>query len=127
MKKFYIVLILILLFFPPVIWTGVCLADRDLYVSLDYDLGEKREKTQIEELNSLALSGEAITDWFADRAPFRSTLISIKKDFDSALEGPYEYDIKPAALMRIYGIEDTRTKIAIDTIANAGQKYLYKT
>ena len=126
MKKFYIILILIVLFFPPVIWTGLFIADKDLYVSLDYDLGEKREKTQIEELNSLALSGEAITDWFADRAPFRSSLISFKKNVDSVLEGPYEYDIKPAALMRIYGIEDTRTKMAVDTIANAGQKYLYK-
>ena len=126
MKKACIAIFLILLFIPPVIWTGLFVADKNLYDSLDYDLGEKREKTQIENIQDLALSGEAVTDWFADRAPFRSSLISLKKSVDSVIESPYEYDLKPAALKKLYGIEDNRNKIAIETVAKAGQKSLYK-
>ena len=126
MKKLYIALFLILLFIPPVVWTGLFVADRNLYESLDFDLGEKREKTQLESISDLALNGQAINDYFADRAPFRSILISFKKSFDSKIENPYEYDLKPLALKKFYGIEDAREKMAVDTIAMAGQKALFK-
>ena len=126
MKKLYIALFLILLFIPPVVWTGLFVADRNLYESLDFDLGEKREKTQLESISDLALNGQAINDYFADRAPFRSILISFKKSFDSKIENPYEYNLKPLALKKFYGIEDAREKMAVDTIAMAGQKALFK-
>ena len=115
-----------MLFIPPVVWAGLFVADKNLYESLDYDLGEKREKTQLESISDLALNGQVITDYFADRAPFRSILISFKKSFDSKIESPYEYDLKPIALKKLYGIEDTREKVAVETVAKAGQKALFK-
>ena len=53
-------------------------------------------------------------------------MISFKKSFDSKIENPYEYNLKPLALKKFYGIEDAREKMAVDTIAMAGQKALFK-
>ena len=122
MKKLFITIFILLLFLPPVLWMGLFLTDKDKYEALEYDLGEKREKTRIESVSDLALSGEIITDYFADRAPFRSTVITFKRSADSAIEKPYEQDIRPAALKVIYGIEDPRKQLTVDVIARIGQK-----
>ena len=126
MKRFYIIIFLIMLFLPPLIWQGIRLTDSDLFTSLDYDLGEKRNKTEIEDVSQLALSSEVITDYFADRAPFRSSVITLKRTVDSAIESPYEEDIKPAAMKALYDVEDSRDVMTAQVISQVGERKIYK-
>ena len=126
MKRFYIIIFLIMLFLPPIIWQGIKIADDDLYTSLDYDLGEKRNKTDIESVSELALSSEVITDYFADRAPFRSQVITLKRTVDSAIESPYEENIKPSAMKALYGVEDSRDVMTAQVISQVGERKIYK-
>ena len=126
MKRFYIVIFLIMLFLPPLIWQGIKIADNDLYTRLDYDLGEKRNKTKIEDVSQLALSSEVITDYFADRAPFRSEVISLKRTVDSVIESPYEEDIKPAAMKAMYDIDDPKDVMTAKVISQVGERKVFK-
>ena len=79
MKKFFITVFVMVLFIPSIAWYGLKIADADLFNRLDFDIGEKREKTEITDLSDLALSGEKVVDYFADSAPFRSAVISFKR------------------------------------------------
>ncbi len=110
---------------PSIAWYGIEIADADSFARLNFDIGEKREKTVISDVSDMALSGEKVVDYFADRAPFRSSVISMKRNMNSVIETPYEDEIKPVAMKALYGVEDKKQVMAVQTVTKVGQKKAY--
>lgn len=125
MKKFFITVFVMVLFIPSIAWYGLKIADADLFNRLDFDIGEKREKTEITDLSDLALSGEKVVDYFADRAPFRSAVISFKRTVNTVVESPYEDEIKPAAMKALYNVTDKREEMAVLAVTKSGTQKAY--
>lgn len=101
--KFKIIAFIALLIVPPAVWLGIRIISPSTYAKLDYDLGEKREKTNIESITQLASSGDVLSNYFADRAPFRSTLVSFYQKTNTRLEARYDNELKPAIMAALYG------------------------
>ena len=85
------------------VWLGIRVISPETFAGLNYDLGEKREKTKIESFTQLASSGDVLSLYFADRAPFRSTLVSFYQKTNTRLEASYDKKLKPAILAKLYG------------------------
>lgn len=103
MKKFsFGNLIAILIFMgmivlPMTFWHG-----GKLYETMDFDLGEKRNKATLSEIFNAETFTSEYEKYFNDRIPFRSILITLKSNIDSAIEKPYK-DIEKAVLNIISG------------------------
>lgn len=95
------ILFLIVLFVPILTWGGIKLFSNETYEKLQFDTGEKREMSTISNEDNIMTDGTAISDFVADRAPFRSVIIYINKTVDQKLENVYQTGIKPL-LTRIF-------------------------
>lgn len=89
------ILFLMILFLPSLLWMGIKTFSNETYEKLQYDTGEKRELTTISSDDNIMTDGTVISNYVADRAPFRSSVISIYKTTDQKLEGVYQNLIKP--------------------------------
>ncbi|MCR5802027.1 MAG: hypothetical protein K6G57_06840, partial [Lachnospiraceae bacterium] len=112
LSKIKIILFVTVLILPTILWIALGVAAPSLRSELDYDLGEKRDKTEVSSIAELSGSGTVLSDYFADRAPFRSLLITTYQKAETALESAYEKGIKPAAMAMIYGSGTTDVKTA---------------
>jgi len=101
--KIKIIAFISLLVVPTIVWFGLKFVCPKTYAGLNYDLSEKREKTEIESVSQLASSGDVLADYFADRAPFRSVLVSFYQSTNTSFESPYEKKIMPAIYEKLYG------------------------
>ena len=102
-NKLGIILFLTVLIAPTVIWLLIGLISPGTKESLDFELGEKREKTQIESINQIAKDGNLLSDYVSDRAPFRSVAISFCQRVSNAVEGNFEKKIVPKVAGLLYG------------------------
>lgn len=96
-----ILLFLTIVIVPPMMWLGLQKSGSDLYAKVQYDTDEKRELTKIDNFSDLLVDGSLLTDFCADRAPFRSLIISFNRKITGKLEKPYENGIMPLA-MKLY-------------------------
>jgi len=101
--RFRIIAFIALLIVPSLVWLGIRAISPDTYKSLNFDLGEKRDRTQIESFSQLSSSGDVLADFVADRAPFRSTLVSFYQKSNAKIEAPYENILKPKIMAALYG------------------------
>lgn len=89
------ILFLMILFLPPLLWLGIKTFSNESYEKLQYDTGEKRELTTIGSSDNIMTDGTIISNYVADRAPFRSSVITMHKTADQKIEGVYQSAIKP--------------------------------
>ena len=101
---------IIIIFVPSIAWGVIRVAFPDVYASLQVNLDEKRQPTQIESVSDILKSGSVLSDYYADRAPFRNIIISFYQKYDAKTEEPYEKVIKPTLLTWIYGGSTDRGK-----------------
>lgn len=101
--KFKIIAFIAILVVPTIVWFGIKYISPSTYEKLNYDLGEKRERTTIESIDQLASSGDVLAAYFADRAPFRSSLVSLYQKTNTKLEEKYDNELKPAIMASLYG------------------------
>ncbi len=88
-------LFIMILFLPTLLWIGIKIFSSETYEKLHYDTGEKREFTTISSKDNVMTDGTIISNYVADRAPFRSSVISLYKSTDQKIEGVYQKAIKP--------------------------------
>ncbi len=114
MKNHYakIISFIAVLILPMLAWFVIALFAPGKLRELDYDLGEKRDRTDIGSVTQLASSGDDVTSFFADRAPFRSVLIDFYQKLYNAAEVPYEKGIKPA-LVKLYPQGDSKERSTV--------------
>lgn len=89
------VLFIAILFLPTLCWTGIKLVSHETYEKLQFDTGEKRKMSTISNEDNIMTDGTAISNFVADRAPFRSIIISANKVADQKIEVLYQKGIKP--------------------------------
>ena len=81
-----IVIFMMILLIPSALWGIMGLFG----VGRDYDIGEKREKSGISENVTLVSFGKEYENYYNDRLPFRSDIITLYRKIDGAVEKPYE-------------------------------------
>ena len=88
------VLLFILVLAGPMISWGVLsimnISNPKIMETIDFDLNEKRNKATISEPINLATITSEVENYYDDRLPFRSALISFKRYFDVKIEDPYK-------------------------------------
>lgn len=107
-----IILFLTIIIVPPVSWIVIGNYNEDLYESLQVNLGEKRDLYEIEDPAELLMNGSVLTDYYADRAPYRNVVINLNRKLDNIIEKPYDKLILPAA-MKLYGGKPDKNKTQV--------------
>lgn len=90
---------MMVLVLPSVLW--MIFKATGAAETLDFDLGEKRNKHEI----TLSRSGANLTSeleaWYNDRVPFRSIILKAEGAISNAIEAPYEKLIEPALIAAV--------------------------
>jgi len=123
-KKFSIVsivLFLAVLMIPGAIWGVGNLFAADGFKTLDYDLGEKRNKAEFPKEFTSA-SGREIEAYYNDRLPFRSMIIGANRKLNATLEKPYEDIIAPYLVKAFYEQDAQETQTVIEKPPTLGSE-----
>lgn len=104
-KKFqnliFAIMFVIVIAGPMLSW-GVLLlmnvGNPSIMETLDFDLNEKRSKATMSEPIDLSKLTYEAENYYNDRLPFRSVLISFKRFLDAKIEEPYKDNIETALL-----------------------------
>lgn len=100
------------LILPSLVWFCVSAVQPDWQQTFDYDLGENRNKAAFPETFSAAYMQE-VEEYYNDRLPFRSVMISVDREMNSFMEENYDVFVVPylAKLVR----RDTKLEIKEQT------------
>lgn len=79
---------------PSLLWLCVSAVMPDYQWTLDYDLGENRNKAAFPEAFSAAYMQE-VEEYYNDRLPFRSVIISANREISSYTEDAYDAFVSP--------------------------------
>ena len=79
---------------PSVLWLCVSTTLSDSQGTFDYDLGENRNKAAFPETFSMTYMQE-VEEYYNDRLPFRSVIISVNREMNSFMEGNYDILVVP--------------------------------
>lgn len=82
------------LILPSLLWLCVSVAFPSYRGMLDYDLGENRNKVTFPETFSAAYMQE-VEEYYNDRLPFRSMIISANREINSFMEENYDVFVVP--------------------------------
>ncbi len=109
---FTVVVFMALLILPTLAWGILSAADRfapGIMDTLDYDLGENRNKASFPEEYNPATYPAEVESYYNDREPFRSVIISANTDFTTAMENIYKESIRPTLISLFYSEEENST------------------
>ena len=93
----FIILFMIVLAGPMVSWSILSwlnIGYPEIMETLDFDLNEKRNKATLSEAIDLSKVTYEVENYYNDRLPFRSILISFKRYIDAKVEEPYKDNIE---------------------------------
>ena len=79
---------------PSLLWLFVSAAKPGNQWTLDYDLGENRNKVAFPETFSVTYMQE-VEEYYNDRLPFRSVIISANREINSLMEETYDALVVP--------------------------------
>lgn len=102
---FTVVVFMSFLILPTLIWGVLGIADQfspQIMASLDYDLGENRNKAPFPAQYDPDVYCAQIESYYNDRVPFRSVIISANTDFTAAGENIYKETVRPALISLLY-------------------------
>lgn len=92
LKRVSIILFLSVLILPSLSWgiiKAVDLCGLNLSEKLEYDVGEKREKSEISAEVTAVSASVQLENYYNDRVPFRSAIITANKKLTSSVEKPF--------------------------------------
>lgn len=87
-EKLYIFLFMALLIVPWILWGLLRVSDVEAYNRLSDVSGENRQKNELD-LVALISSGDELSSYINDRAPFRNIFIDKYQHFESSVEKNY--------------------------------------
>lgn len=93
----FILLFMIVLAGPMISWNVLSWLNYgypQIMETLDFDLNEKRNKATLSEAIDLSKITYEVENYYNDRLPFRSILISFKRYIDAKMEEPYKDNIE---------------------------------
>lgn len=106
---FTVIVFMALILLPGLAWGVLGIADSftpGIMDSLDYDLGENRNKTDFPKEYDPATYPSEVESYYNDRVPFRSVIISANTDFTAVTENIYKEKLRPALISLFYSNED---------------------
>ena len=106
-----IAVFMVILVLPTLIWGAGTLVAGENMKTLDYDLGENREKASFPEQFTSAY-GTEVEAYYNDRLPFRSVIISANRKLTAAVEKPYNESISPYLVKVFYSDYGNETQVA---------------
>lgn len=118
LKILAVIIFMALLVGPTIFWYSL-----NLEKTLDFDLGEKRNKATLSEAIDIETFSKEYEAYYNDRVPFRSVIINNKKTIDSFIENPYR-QIERNILHLISRIKRIGTKAKAEEIDDSVRKYM---
>lgn len=112
-------LFLAIIILPGVLWIELRVFMPELYQEYSADLGENRDKATIKEPAKLLTSGDQLIDFYNDRVPFRSLIISSEQKLRAVVEKPYEESISPF-LHRLAGKDTSGSNVGQKDVVDIG-------
>ena len=101
-KIIYVFIFLTIVIVPMVSWYVLShIDDKSIINKLDFDLNEKRLKATFSEPINIDTIGNEIENYYNDRLPYRSILITSKNLFDDFMERPYK-EVLEKKLIKIF-------------------------
>lgn len=85
-----------LLIVPTLLW--ILLSVTGLAKTLDYDTGEKRNSSELSEDLNVSNVTDELENYYNDRVPFRSIMLSVNSTLNYVVEIPYNAVIEPLLL-----------------------------
>ena len=101
----FIVLFLALIIGPGLTWGILSLmnnSDNNIMKVIDFDLNEKRNKATISTPLDLSKITYELDNYYNDRVPYRSVLITAKRNIDTVVESPYKNGLEKQ-LLKTFG------------------------
>ena len=90
LKIFFIVIFTLVLVMPSLTWMFFSISkDKTIINALDYDLKENRNKNELTDVTIDNVT-KKVDDYYNDRVPYRSIIISTFRTIDSIIELPYD-------------------------------------
>ena len=103
----YVIIFLAIIVAPMFVWEILNMIDSNhtgIMKVVDFDLNEKRNKATMSEIIDVSRLTYEVENYYNDRVPFRSVLITLKRNIDTELEKPYKNGIEKA-LLKVTEIE----------------------
>lgn len=119
-KKISIALFLAVLMIPTVSWgiiTALDCCGLNIMETLNYDVGEKREKNELAGQMTRTSIFVELENYYNDRVPFRSEIITANKKLTGLVEKPYNNFLE-----KKYVKTEETSKVASAGIKDAGEK-----
>lgn len=114
-----------MLIVPTISWIILShIENKDIISSLDFDLNEKRLKATLSETLNINSINVELENYYNDRIPFRSILITFKKNFDDAIEKPYR-EVIEKQLLKIFSRRKNLVDVNVYTEEIDGRVYGY--
>ena len=114
-----------MLILPTISWIILShIENKDIISSLDFDLNEKRLKATLSETLNINSINVELENYYNDRIPFRSVLITFKKNFDDAIEKPYR-EVIEKQLLKIFSRRKNLVDVNVYTEEIDGRVYGY--
>ncbi len=107
---FTVIVFMALIILPSLSWGVLSIADSftpGIMDSLDYDLGENRNKADFPEEYDPATYPAQVESYYNDRVPFRSVIISANTDFTAVTENIYKEKLRPTLISLFYSNENS--------------------
>ena len=122
----FIMLFIIVIAGPMISWSVLSIMNENnpkIMEILDFDLNEKRNKATMSEPIDLTKVTYEAENYYNDRLPFRSILISVKRVFDAKIEVPYK-DKLEGPLLRIFSKKRESVSIDDENVEKYAEKYM---
>lgn len=122
----FIILFMIVLAGPIISWSVLSwlnIGYPNIMETLDFDLNEKRNKATLSETIDLSKITYEVENYYNDRLPFRSVLISFKRYFDAKIEEPYTDNIE-GKLLKLFSKKKTGSLLDEKNITVSKERFM---
>ena len=122
----FIAIFIIVIAGPMISWSVLSIMNENnpkIMEVLDFDLNEKRNKATMSEPIDLSKVTYEAENYYNDRLPFRSILISVKRVLDAKIEVPYK-DKLEGPLLRFFSKKRESVSIDDENVEKYAEKYM---
>lgn len=100
------IIFMCIIILPSLIWGGIKAVAKfypEINDVVDYDIGENRKKAEFPKKFNINTFTAELEQYYNDRVPFRSLIISANKNMTNAAEDAYKRNVRPLLIELIYG------------------------
>lgn len=122
----FISLFMIMIAIPMISWgvlNLVNIANPEVMEVLDFDLNEKRNKATMSEIIDANTVTLEIENYYNDRLPYRSVLISFKRFLDAKIEEPYKNNLE-GPLLKLFSRKKSPFERSVENVRVSDERFM---